>query len=59
MNFGILLAEHDDRLYCGRWRFTYNKFVDKEKQKKHQKKKQPNVEKPKVEETKEAPKKMK
>ena len=55
---GTFLAEHDDRLYCGRCRSTYTKLVDKEKQQK-QKKKQPKVEKPKVEEVKEAPKKGK
>ena len=55
---GTFLAEHDDRLYCGRCRSTYTKLVDKEKQK-AQKKKQPKQEKPKVEETKEAPKKGK
>ena len=55
---GTFLAEHDDRLYCGRCRSTYTKLVDKEKQQK-QKKKQPKAEKPKVEETKEAPKKGK
>ena len=56
---GTFLAEHDDRLYCGRCRSTYTKLVDKEKQQKQPKKKQPKVEKPKVEETKEAPKKGK
>ena len=55
---GTFLAEHEDRLYCGRCRSTYTKLVDKEKQQK-QKKKQPKAEKPKVEETKEAPKKGK
>ena len=55
---GTFLAEHDDRLYCGRCRSTYTKLVDKEKQK-AQKKKQHKQEKPKVEETKEAPKKGK
>ena len=55
---GTFLAEHDDRLYCGRCRSTYTKLVDKDKQK-TQKKKQPKQEKPKVEETKEAPKKGK
>ena len=55
---GTFLAEHEDRLYCGRCRSTYTKLVDKEKQQK-QKKKQPKVEKPKVEEVKEAPKKGK
>ena len=56
---GTFLAEHEDRLYCGRCRSTYTKLVDKEKQQKQPKKKQPKVEKPKVEETKEAPKKGK
>ena len=56
---GTFLAEHADRLYCGRCRSTYTKLVDKEKQQKQQKKKQPKAEKPKVEETKEAPKKGK
>ena len=55
---GTFLAEHDDRLYCGRCRSTYTKLVDKDKVK-QQKKKQPKAEKPKVEETKEAPKKGK
>ena len=55
---GTFLAEHEDRLYCGRCRSTYTKLVDKEKQQKP-KKKQPKVEKPKVEEVKEAPKKGK
>ena len=55
---GTFLADHEDRLYCGRCRSTYTKLVDKEKQQK-QKKKQPKAEKPKVEETKEAPKKGK
>ena len=56
---GTFLAEHDDRLYCGRCRSTYTKLVDKEKQQKQPKKKQPKAEKPKVEEAKEAPKKGK
>ena len=55
---GTFLAEHEDRLYCGRCRSTYTKLVDKEKQQK-QKKKQPKAEKPEVVETKEAPKKGK
>ena len=55
---GTFLAEHDDRLYCGRCRSTYTKLVDKDK-KKEPKKKQPKAEKPKVEETKEQPKKGK
>ena len=55
---GTFLAEHDDRLYCGRCRTTYAKLADKAKQQ-TQKKKQPKAEKPKVEETKEAPKKGK
>ena len=53
---GTFLAEHDDRLYCGRCRSTY--LGDKAKAQ-TQKKKQPKAEKPKVEETKEAPKKGK
>ena len=56
---GTFLAEHEDRLYCGRCRSAYTKLVDKEKQQKQQKKKQPKAEKPKVEEAKEAPKKGK
>ena len=56
---GTFLAEHEDRLYCGRCRSAYTKLVDKEKQQKQPKKKQPKAEKPKVEETKEAPKKGK
>ena len=55
---GTFLAEHEDRLYCGRCRSAYTKLVDKE-QKKQAKKKQPKAEKPKVEEAKEAPKKGK
>ena len=55
---GTFLAEHEDRLYCGRCRSAYTKLVDKEV-KKQAKKKQPKAEKPKVEETKEAPKKGK
>ena len=55
---GTFLAEHDDRLYCGRCRTTYAKLAEKVKQQ-TQKKKQPKAEKPKVEETKEAPKKGK
>ena len=55
---GTFLAEHEDRLYCGRCRSAYTKLVDKQ-QKKQPKKKQPKAEKPKVEETKEAPKKGK
>ena len=55
---GTFLAEHDDRLYCGRCRTTYAKLADKAKAQ-PQKKKQPKAEKPKVEETKEAPKKGK
>ena len=56
---GTFLAEHDDRLYCGRCRTTYAKLADKAKAQ-TQKKKQPKAEKPKVvEETKEAPKKGK
>ena len=56
---GTFLAEHEDRLYCGRCRSAYTKLVDKAQQKKQPKKKQPKAEKPKVEETKEAPKKGK
>ena len=56
---GTFLAEHEDRLYCGRCRSAYTKLVDKNKQQKQPKKKQPKAEKPKVEETKEAPKKGK
>ena len=56
---GTFLAEHEDRLYCGRCRSAYTKLVDKAKQQKQPKKKQPKVEKPKAEETKEAPKKGK
>ena len=55
---GTFLADHEDRLYCGRCRSAYTKLVNKE-QKKQQKKKAPKAEKPKVEETKEAPKKGK
>ena len=55
---GTFLAEHDDRLYCGRCRTTYAKLAEKVKTQ-TQKKKQPKAEKPKVEETKEAPKKGK
>ena len=55
---GTFLAEHDDRLYCGRCRTTYAKLADKAKTQ-TQKKKQPKAEKPKVEEPKEAPKKGK
>ena len=56
---GTFLAEHEDRLYCGRCRSAYTKLVDKSKQQKQPKKKQQKAEKPKVEETKEAPKKGK
>ena len=56
---GTFLAEHEDRLYCGRCRSAYTKLVDKGAQKKQPKKKQAKAEKPKVEETKEAPKKEK
>ena len=55
---GTFLAEHEDRLYCGRCRTTYAKLADKQKSQ-TQKKKQPKQEKPKVEEPKEAPKKGK
>ncbi len=51
---GTFLAEHEDRLYCGRCRTTYAKLADKAKAP-AQKKKQPKAEKPKVEEAKEAP----
>ena len=51
---GTFLAEHEDRLYCGRCRTTYAKLADKAKAP-AQKKKQPKAEKPKVEESKEAP----
>ena len=51
---GTFLAEHEDRLYCGRCRTTYAKLADKTKAP-AQKKKQPKAEKPKVEEAKEAP----
>ena len=56
---GTFLAEHEDRLYCGRCRSAYTKLVDKGAQKKQPKKKQAKAEKPKVEETKEARKKGK
>ena len=57
---GTFLAEHDDRLYCGRCRSAYTKLVDKDVQKKQPKKKQPKQEKPKAEEApKEQPKKGK
>ena len=56
---GTFLAEHEDRLYCGRCRSAYTKLVEKYKQQQKQKKKQPKAEKPKVEEAKEAPKKGK
>ena len=55
---GTFLAEHEDRLYCGRCRSTYAKEGEKAKSQ-GQKKKQPKVEKPKVEEKQEAPKKGK
>ena len=51
---GTFLAEHEDRLYCGRCRTTYAKLADKAKAQ-TQKKKQPKAEKPKVEEKQEAP----
>ena len=54
---GTFLADHEDRLYCGRCRSAYTKEGAKEK--KAPKKKQQKSEKPKVEETKEAPKKGK
>ena len=56
---GTFLADHEDRLYCGRCRTTYKKAVDPNKKQDKQKKKQGKVEKPKVEEAKEAPKKGK
>ena len=56
---GTFLADHEDRLYCGRCRSAYTKLSDKSKQSKQPKKKQQKAEKPKVEETKEAPKKGK
>jgi len=56
---GTFLAEHEDRLYCGRCRSAYTKLVDKSQKKQQPKKKQAKAEKPKVEETKEAPKKGK
>ena len=55
---GTFLADHEDRLYCGRCRTTYTKEGAKDK-KKEPKKKQAKAEKPKAEETKEAPKKGK
>ena len=55
---GTFLADHEDRLYCGRCRTTYTKEGGKDK-KKEPKKKQAKAEKPKAEETKEAPKKGK
>lgn len=55
---GTFLAEHEDRLYCGRCGTTYAKLGDKPKTS-TQKKKQLKVEKPKVEAPKEAPKKGK
>ena len=55
---GTFLADHEDRLYCGRCRTAYTKEGAKDK-KQAPKKKQPKAEKPKVEETKEAPKKEK
>ena len=53
---GTFLADHEDRLYCGRCRTTYTKEGGKDK-KQAPKKKQAKADKPKVEETKEAPKK--
>ena len=55
---GTFLADHEDRLYCGRCRTAYTKEGAKDK-KQAPKKKQPKAEKPKAEETKEAPKKGK
>ena len=55
---GTFLADHEDRLYCGRCRTAYTKEGAKDK-KQAPKKKQQKAEKPKVEETKEAPKKGK
>ena len=56
---GTFLAEHEDRLYCGRCRSAYTKLVDKGAQKKQPKKKQAKAEKPKDEETKKETKKKK
>ena len=36
---GTFLAEHEDRLYCGRCRAAYTKLVDKSKQQEKKKKK--------------------
>ena len=55
---GTFLADHEDRLYCGRCRSAYTKEGAKEK-KAGPKKKQPKSAQPKVEEAKEAPKKGK
>ena len=55
---GTFLADHEDRLYCGRCRTAYTKEGAKDK-KQAPKKKEKKAEKPKVEETKEAPKKGK
>ncbi len=55
---GTFLADHEDRLYCGRCRTAYTKEGAKDK-KQAPKKKEKKQEKPKVEETKEAPKKGK
>ena len=55
---GTFLAEHEDRLYCGRCRTTYAKLDNKAKAS-APKKKEKKAEKPKVEEVKEAPKKGK
>ena len=55
---GTFLADHEDRLYCGRCRTAYTKEGAKVK-KLASKKKEKKAEKPKVEETKEAPKKGK
>ncbi len=56
---GTYLADHEDRLYCGRCRSTYKKNVEQGKKVSQPKKKQAKSEKPKVEEAKEAPKKGK
>ena len=50
---GTFLAEHEDRLYCGRCRAAYTKLVDKSKQ--QQQKKKDKAQKPRVEQKEEAP----
>ena len=55
---GTFLADHEDRLYCGRCRTAYTKEGAKDK-KQAPKKREKKAEKPKFEETKEAPKKGK